>query len=108
MIGVIFELGSEIIEVRISGTQCLFKTGQFGGGFAPIEGLKLSKHGVVKEFKDLENRDDWKEEAIKRFKEKLKGMSTEMERTNYVIKDLSKFGYVPRYLQRAGHRIKKL
>jgi len=108
VIGVIFQLGSETIEVRINGTLCLFKTGQFGGGYSPIDGLKLSKGGVIKEFPDLKDREDWKEESIKRFKNKIKGLNTEDERMDYVIEDLRKFGYKPMYLQKAGHRIKKL
>jgi len=100
MIGVIFSLASEMIEVRIIDNQCLFKTGHFGGSFVPIDSLKLSKQGVTKEFPDLKENENWKEEAIKRFKGNIKNMKSETERIDYVIKDLSKFGYKPLYKQR--------
>lgn len=108
MIGVIFNLGSEIVEVRVNGNQCLFRTGQYGGAFVPIEGLKLVKGGVIKEHPDLKDEENWKQIAIERFKEKIKGYDTEMQRINYIIEDLKKFGYVPMYLQRHGHRTRKL
>ena len=108
MIGIIFQFCSEYVEVRVDGNNCLFKTGQFGGAFAPIDGLKLDKGGVMKEFPDLVGNDDWREEAVKRFKEKIKNMDTEMDKINYIKEDLTKFGYVPMFLQQQGHRIKRL
>jgi len=107
MIGVIMKLGSEIVEVRVQGNQVLFRTGQFGGAFTTLAGLKLSKAGVVKEFPDLEDKENWKEITIKRFKEKIKNINNEMDKIKYIVDDLSKFGYVPLYLNQQGHRIKK-
>ncbi len=107
-IGIIFEFGSEIIEVRIIGTNCLFKTKDFGGASYPIDNLRLEKTGVIKEFPDLKDKDDWREQAIKRFKEKLKNMKTEQERIDYVKEDLKKYGYRPKYIQRDGHRVQKI
>ena len=92
----------------MDGNNCLFKTGQFGGAFAPIDGLKLDKSGTMKEFPDLVGNDDWREEAVKRFKDNIKKMDTEMDKINYIKEDLIKFGYVPMYLQQKGHRVKKL
>jgi len=92
----------------VDGNNCLFKTGQFGGAFAPIDGLKLDKSGTMKEFPDLVGNDDWREEAVKRFKDNIKKMDTEMDKINYIKEDLIKFGYVPMYLQQKGHRVKKL
>ena len=106
-IRVIFQFGSETIEVRIQETNVYFRTTQLVQ-FATIDGLKLDKSGVIKEFPDLKDKDDWKEQAIKRFKEKIKNMSSETERAKYVIEDLSKFGYKPLYIQKAGHRPIKL
>ena len=108
MIGVIFQFGSEYVEVIIRDNKVLFKTNQFGGAFVPIQGIKLSKQGVVKEFPDLKEREDWKKIAIERFNEKIKSMDTEIEKINYIMEDLSKFGYVPLYLQQQGHRVKKI
>lgn len=108
MIGVLFQFGNDVIEVRVDGTNCFFRSTQYGGSFATIDGLHLDKRGVIKEFPDLKDRDDWKLEAIKRFKRKLKELKTEEERVNYVIDDLKKWGYVPTHIQKKGHRIKKI
>ena len=104
MIGTIFEFGGKIIEVRIDGDNCLFRTEDYGGSFAPIEGLNLDKKGSIKENPDLKDREDWKEETIKRFKEKLKSYETEKKKMQYIIEDLRKFGYKPKYMQLKGHR----
>lgn len=108
MIGIIFQFGTEIVEVRVERNTCLFRTSQFGGAFATIENLKLNRVGVIKEFPDLKENENWREEGIKRFKEKLSNMKTENERANYVIDDLKKFGYVPLYKQRQGFRPEKI
>lgn len=108
MIGVIFDFGGEVVEVRIDGINCFFRTSQFGNGFAPLDGIHIDHKGVLKEFPDLEGRDDWKIEAIKRFKSKLNDFKTEKERMNYVIQDLSKFGYIPLYYQVQGFRPKRI
>jgi len=72
MIGALFSFCGEIIEVRIDKNNCLFRTSSLGGGFAPIEAIRLDKQGTFKEFPDLKDRDDWRDEAIKRFKETFK------------------------------------
>ena len=108
MIGVIFKYVNEIIEVRIDGNNCLFRTGQYGGAFVSIDGLKLDKSGVIKEHPDLKDKDDWREQSIKRFKKHIKEMKTEMDSIKYIISELSKCGYKPMYLQRAGYRPIKL
>jgi len=107
VIGVVFQFGSQIIEVRVEGVNCLFRTGQFGGAFAPIDGLQLDYRGVCREFPDLELREDWKQQAINRFKDKMKQLKTEEERINYVINDLKKFGYNPLYKQKNGFRMER-
>ena len=107
-IGTLFEFGSEVIEVRIDGNNCLFRTKDYGGAFHPIDNLRLDKSGVVKEFPDLKDNKDWREEAIKRFKEKLTNMKSEKEKMDYVKEDLKKYGYKPIYSQRDGHRPQKI
>lgn len=83
MIGVIFDFIGEIVEVRVNNTNVLFRSAkQLGGAFATIDGLKLDRKGVEKEHPDLKDRDDWKEETIKRFKQKIQNMKTEKERIN--------------------------
>lgn len=103
MIGVVFSLANEVVEVRVDGSSVWFRTSQLQR-FADISGIRLDKAGTIKEFPDLKDNKDWREIAIKRFKEKINKMNSEKEITNYIIEDLSKFGYKPLYLQKAGFR----
>jgi len=104
MISTIFQNGSEVIEVRINQTNCLFRTQSTQGGFVPIEGIKLEKAGCIKEHPDLKEDEDWRSETIKRFKQKIKEYETEKQRMKYIISDLTKHGYKPLYYQQQGHR----
>lgn len=104
MISTIFQKGSEIIEVRINQTSCLFRTANTQGGFVPIEGIKLEKAGCIKEHPDLKENNNWKDETIKRFKQKIKDYETEKQRMKYIISDLTKHDYKPLYYQQQGHR----
>ena len=107
MIGIVFQFGSEIVEVRIKDNNVFFGTSQHTE-FGDIDGLKLNKVGVLKEFPDLKDKDDWQKQAKERFKDKIKKMKTERERVDYVIEDLRKHGYVPLYLQKQGFRPTKI
>jgi len=104
MISTLFEFGNEIIEVRINNITCLFKTKSNSGVYATIDSIKLSKEGCIKEFPDLKNNNDWKKEAIKRFKEKIKNLPTEKERMKYVINDLKNHGYKAVLFHQSGYR----
>lgn len=104
MIQLFFEFVSEKIFVVVEGTNIKFGSTQFGAVLSDISGLKLSKEGSVKEFPDLKNREDWKEETIKRFKKKIKSFKTEEGRAKYIVKDLKKHGYKPLYKQKQGFR----
>ncbi len=108
MIGLIFTLGSEIVEVRIDNNNVLFRNPQTNGMFATIDNLKLNKSGVIKEFPELENEDDWQNIAREKFKQKIKGMNTEMEKAKYITEDLKKHAYKPLCMQRQGHRPEKI
>jgi GTP1/Obg family GTP-binding protein len=107
-VGLIFQFGTEYVEVRINGNHVLFRTAQTMGMFATIDNIKLNYNGVVKEHPDLKDKDNWNEEAIKRFKDKIKSMTSEMEKVKYIRNDLQKFGYVPVVMQREGFRPEKL
>jgi len=107
MIGIIFDYTGEKIEVRVKDDLVLFRTSSFPS-FTSINGLKLDKKGVIEEFPDLKDKENWKEEATKRFKEKIKQMKSEEERIQYIIKDLTKYGYKPLFLQKEGFRPIKL
>ena len=103
MIGVIFNFGTEVVEVRVKDNNVFFRTSN-SQQFGDIDGIKLDKVGVLKEHPDLKDREDWKQEARKRFKQKIKQMKDENEQMKYVIEDLSHYGYVATYLQKQGFR----
>ncbi len=103
MIGVIFQFGTDVVEVRVKDNNVFFRNSN-SQQFGDIDGIKLDKSGVLKEHPDLKDKDDWKQQARKRFKEKIKKMETEKEQVKYIIKDLSKFGYKPMYMQKQGFR----
>ena len=108
MIDLVFHFGADVVLVKIDGTNVLFGNSSQGGQIAPIQNLKLSKSGVIKEFPDLKDNANWHEEAAKRFKEKIKSLKSEDERAEYIIEDLKKFGYTPRFKQRRGCRVEKI
>lgn len=108
MISLIFRLGNEIVEIRIDGETILFRKQNSEYGFTTIDNLRLSKEGAIREFPDLKDNENWKNITIERFKDKIKNMKTEIERANYVIEDLRKYGYKPMYMQRKGFRVKKI
>jgi len=108
VVGVIFQLASENIQVNIDGTNVLFRTNSTNGAWATIDNLKLDYAGVCREHPDLKDSKDWREQAIKRFKDKINNMKTEKDRADYIIKDLRAFGYKPLYSQRNGFRPVKL
>lgn len=108
MIELMFEFGNEVILIVIKGNDVKFGNTAFGPQLADISGLRLDYSGVVREFPDLELRDDWKEEAIYRFKEKIKAMKNENEIADYISEELQARGYVPKLKRRAGFRPVKL
>lgn len=108
MIDVIFYFGTEVILVRVDGHNVQFANSRYGATMATIEGLRLDRAGVIKEFPDLAGKENWREEAIKRFKEKIKSFKNEEERIKYIIDDLTKFGYVAKYKRKQGHRMETL
>lgn len=104
MIEIIFYYGSEVILVRVNGNKIEFGNSAYGNKLATIEGINLDKNGVVKEFPDLKDRNDWRSEAIRRFKEHISKFNSEDEKADYIIRELSTKGYIPKYKQKAGFR----
>lgn len=103
----IFEFGTELIGIQINGKKMLFCKLQGGYcRYAPIEGLKLSIAGILKEFPDLKNKpkEEMRKIAIKRFKTHVETLKTEEDRQEYLKNDLAKHGYKLRYVKRAGFR----
>ena len=107
MIGIVFNFGSDVVEVRIKDNNLFFRTSQFQN-FGDIDGIKLNKVGVLKEFPDLKDNEDWQSIARNRFKDKIKTMKTEREQVEYVKEDLQKFGYTPMWEMVQGFRPRKL
>jgi len=106
MIKGLFRFGGDLIETIVNQNNIMFSDVSTGV-ITTIEGLKLDKAGVIKEFKDLENDDEWRKKAMKRLKEHIKKYKTENEKIDYIKDELEKYGYEPLTKQRAGHRQKK-
>jgi len=101
-----FRLGGDEVEVIIDESNIMFRDTS-SGTTTTIHGLKLSKGGVIKEHPDLKDDDNWRKKAIERLKEHTKKFKTEKDKLNYIVEELSKHGYEPRFFQRAGHRPQK-
>lgn len=104
MIELIFYFGNEIVFVRINGKEVRFANNS-RHMITDIGGLRLSQEGVIKEFPDLKDNKDWRVEAVKRFNEKILSLGSEEKISVYIIKELKKCGYTPRYRQRKGFRV---
>ena len=107
MIGVIFMFASEMVEVRVEGNNVTFRSGVHPQ-WTTIDGLRIDYEGVCKEFPDLEGEINWKAMAIERFRDKIYCLPTEKEKIEYIMEDLKKHGYVPKYMQQGGHRPKRI
>ena len=106
MIKGLFQLGSQQVEVIINGSELFFYDTN-SRQITTISGLQFKKSGVIKEFPDLENNDNWKQIAIDRLKEHIKNIVKEDDKLDYVKKELEKYGYRGLYKQKAGWRPEK-
>jgi len=106
MIKSTFRLGGEVAEIIINGNDLLFHDTS-SQMTTTIEGLRLNKAGVIKEFSDLKDDAEWRKKAIKRLKEHIKTMENEMDKLDYVKVELKKFGWQPLFWQKAGWRPRK-
>ena len=104
MIELIFEFAGDYVLVKIQGWNITFGNTNYGTRLAPIECLRLDRSGVMNEFPDLKDDPNWRDEAIKRFKDKIKHMRSEEQIAEYIIEDLKKFGYIPKWKQKGGFR----
>lgn len=104
MIDIILYYETEIVFVRVAGYIVKFAASTYGNRWTDISGLKLNKDGAIKLFPDLADREDWKQEAINRFKEHIKSLRNENEICDYVANELRSCGYIPKYKQRVGFR----
>lgn len=98
-----FQIGGDQIEVIVDSDNIMFRDTSLGT-ITTIDGLRLSKAGVIKEHPDLKDDTDWKIKAIERLKKHVKTFTTEMEKMEYIKDELKTFGYEPLFFQRAGFR----
>jgi len=106
MINITLKLGGDIIIVKVERS-CIAFCDVSIGQYTTIEGLKLNRAGVIKEFPDLDDDDEWRLKAIERFKKHVSKLKTEKEKAKYVAEDLTKFGYEVIMYQRNGFRPQK-
>jgi hypothetical protein len=102
-----FQLGNEMILVRILNRNITFATAQTNfQHFVPIDCLRLSKDGILKEHPDLKNLSDGKirQEGLKRFKEHINNLGGEEKIKDYVVEELRKSGYVLKIIKKEGFR----
>ena len=104
MIDVLFKFANNHILVTVKNKKVYFANTESGNKQSEIDGLKLDHGGVIREFPDLQNNTNWRDEAIKRFKDKIETMESEDEIVIYVVEELKKFGYEPMYKQKKGFR----
>ena len=107
----VFELGGDTTLVKIIGDNVLFSNSSTNfQQFAPIDGLRLSSAGIIKEHPDLKGlpAGEMRQEAIKRFKELVKKLETTNQVKNYVTKELEMFGWKLKSVQQKGFRTMKI
>lgn len=107
MLGVIFEFGTDIVEVRVGGNHVVFRNAT-NPNYSTIDNLQLSYTGVCKEFPDLKDSEHWRVDAIARFKTKIAELESDEDKMDYIVTDLSKHGYIPKFVQKGGHRVKRI
>ena len=103
----VFQQGSNRMAIRIIGSNVLF-IDLSSNMLSPIEGLKLSRQGVIKEYPDLKDNPQWKQIAIERFVKKIKELPSEEKRSEWLIEEMKEMGYTPLYKQRNGWRPQKI
>jgi len=100
-----FRIGGDILDVIIRDNNVLFTDAS--GVITTIEGIKLSRSGIIKENPDLKDDEDWRKKGIERFKEHVKKIKGDSKKIDYVKTELQNHGYEPMYKQRNGWRAEK-
>lgn len=107
MIDCVFQKGTEVTVIRISGKNITFNK-VIGNTpmYTTIEGLQLNPATIVEQFPDLKGKPigEIKQEAVKRFKEKIKTHITEKETQDYLQEDLKKHGWILKMIHKKGFR----
>lgn len=107
----VFQLADEIVLIKILGNTIWFSNSSTNfQKFAPIEGLRLKKEGILKEFPDLEGLElvEMRQKAIERFKDKIKTLDSEPRIKDYIVNEMIKMGYTLKSIQREGFRPEKI
>ena len=101
----IFEFAGDMVVIKIQGADVTFATSQTNfNQFVPIEAIRLTKEGILKEHPDLKDNPDMRNIAIKRFKEHIKNLGGENKIKDYVIEELENQGYILRTIKKEGFR----
>jgi len=103
----IFQLAEEMVIVKAQGNNILFSNSMTHfTQFVPIEVVRLNVTGILKQFPDLKDlpESEIRRTAIKRFKEHIKNLDSEMKVKNYLIEEFEKMGYVLKSVQMEGFR----
>lgn len=80
----------------------------FRGKMLPlIESVKLDYDGVIKEYPELKDNPEWREEIIRKFYKKCNDYNSDEEVCGYIVEDLKKWGYKLISVSRRGFRPKK-
>jgi hypothetical protein len=110
MIDLIFQKGTQVINIRISEKKITFAEvkGQLLY-FSPIEKLNWNIACILEKWPELRDKknDEIKEIAIQRFKEHIGSLTTETEIAIYLEDDLKPHGYILKGVNIKGHRTKK-
>jgi hypothetical protein len=99
-------LASEVIHIIVDGNNLMILDSN--NTLTTLDGIKFSHSGVLKEFPDLKDNEDWRKIALERLKNHIRSFKTDMEKTIYIKDELVKFGgYEPLFYQQAGFRPQK-
>jgi hypothetical protein len=99
-------LAGEIIHVIITGDNVMFLDSN--NTITTLKGLKFSHVGVLKEFPDLKDNENWRAIALERLENHIKSLEGEMNKINYIADELNKYGgYEKLFYQSAGWRPQK-
>jgi hypothetical protein len=99
-----FESPDGVTFVKIDGNNILFMDDR--GTATTLEGLRFDKTGVLKEFPDLKDDEDWRKKSMDRLKEHIKTFESEKDKMEYVREELTKFGNKALYYVQNGFRPK--
>jgi len=102
-----FVFADTIVKVKIDGHSVTFANADSNYlQFVPINCLRLTEEGILKEHPDLKDKPfgEMKKIAIERFKKFVSLLSNEETIKDYVIKELQNSGYKLKLVEKNGFR----